>query len=110
MMSPVSPPPLSSDPRDRGSHTNTEMAEDDVDLSKAMLDDIIVGVEQVILPELGPGVKSEMLSGGGVGARHDNIFDLSQTPRRREACPDENQPRHTRMTRNYYGPNMQHQG
>ena len=58
MLSPVSPPPDSSE-EGKGSAVQQPREEDeDVDISQAMLDDPIVGVEVVISDHRGPGART----------------------------------------------------
>ena len=57
MLSPVRPPPSCSDDNEGEHHQAVDELEEEVDLSKAMLDDPIVGVEQVNWDENGPGAR-----------------------------------------------------
>ena len=56
MMCPVSPMPPSSS-SGGGAADQTADSEEEIDFSQAMLDDPIVGIEQVTLTELGPGAR-----------------------------------------------------
>ena len=59
MLNPVSPTPASSSDTGRGFENQTvhegEGVEEEIDLRLAMLDDPIVGVEQVVWDQHGPG-------------------------------------------------------
>ena len=64
MLTPVSPnPPALTSPGSDGGHgAQPALEEEDIDFSQAMLDDPIVGVEQIISDKHGPGPASQNLS------------------------------------------------